>query len=666
MNNYKNKKHLVINGDCEEELDSLLTKFEGKVKLIVTDPPYNISHTKFGNVKVEMSQEKYIEWCESWIDKCIRLLSEDGSIYIMGHARFMPYIMKIMDDKGLYYTNQIIYHYTDGMHDNNMYATRYEPILYYRKSKEKFIFNLDDIRVEPIRFDKTSNIKGKNPSDVWGDINKDEILREACITILNNLDIDKINLNQSSTTILKEELNQYIIRYIENIIDFKRGDVWLINRVRHNSKERIKDETGRKAHVSQKPVKLLERIIKASSNKGDIVLDPFLGTGTTSAVAKRLGRLSIGIEKNFDYIEVINNRLEEEVEEMTTSKKLDDYIIKNETFVPEEIHKNNYSIETQYNKLDEWFIKRDREAFYLTHDFHPYFAAFPPELVKRLLDKYSKEGEKILDCFMGGGTTVTETVMNNRIAFGIDISEFSKLLNKVKATPINIKDTEIDLILNKISEDIYKQREENYKSFNYTIPDVGNIDKWFIERAKYELAIILFHIKSIKDDDLRDFMKIGFSAIIRKVSNAKNAQQHLCIKKDKKIPDVLKIFMDKITLMVKQMKMFNSKVNSCNINLYSNDCRKSPEILGEESIDLIITSPPYGTGSKYTDINRLSFEWLELTKPKGKESLEKNTNFDEVLKVAIEGMYKVLKKGKYCCIVYGDPCDGKGLTVKAI
>ena len=77
-----------------------------------------------------------------------------------------------------------------------------------------------------------------------------------------------------------------------------------------NGKERIKDKTGKKAHPTQKPESLLHRILIGSSNKGDIILDPFFGTGTTGAVAKKLGRKYIGIEKDKQYIEVAKKRID--------------------------------------------------------------------------------------------------------------------------------------------------------------------------------------------------------------------------------------------------------------------------------------------------------------------------------------------------------------------
>ena len=84
-------------------------------------------------------------------------------------------------------------------------------------------------------------------------------------------------------------------------------DLWVLPVVQ--GKERVKDKTGRAAHPTQKPENLLERVILASSNKGDIVLDPFLGSGTTAFVAQKLGRKWIGIETDDNYIKIAQKRL---------------------------------------------------------------------------------------------------------------------------------------------------------------------------------------------------------------------------------------------------------------------------------------------------------------------------------------------------------------------
>jgi DNA modification methylase len=74
-------------------------------------------------------------------------------------------------------------------------------------------------------------------------------------------------------------------------------------------RERLKGSDGRALHPTQKPEEMLRRIIIASSNKGDIVLDPFLGSGTTAAIAKQLGRKWIGVEKNKDYVKIAKKRI---------------------------------------------------------------------------------------------------------------------------------------------------------------------------------------------------------------------------------------------------------------------------------------------------------------------------------------------------------------------
>lgn len=229
-----------------ELLDMIEDKF---FRLVFADPPYNMGK-KFGNnVDKWDTPDEYKNWCIKWIDKCIRKLSKDGSIMIMGHPRNSAYLVPYLDSF-LTYANQIIYYYTDGMPERKNFERRYEMILYYRNRCSNYLFNWKDVRVPLIRYDKTSNLKGKNPNDVWK-----------------------------------------------------------INRVRWNSKERVSLPNGKIAHAAQKPIRLMRRIILTTTNEGDWVLDPFLGTGTTSVAAKELKRKSIGIEINSEYAEIAMNRI---------------------------------------------------------------------------------------------------------------------------------------------------------------------------------------------------------------------------------------------------------------------------------------------------------------------------------------------------------------------
>ena len=342
----------------------------------------------------------------------------------------------------------------------------------------------------------------------------------------------------------------------------------------------------------------------------------------------------------------------------------------NNKFNPEKIFSTIAQVEKEYNKIDEWFIPRDRHSFYLTHDFHPYFAAFPPELVVRLLEKYSKQNDVFLDPFMGGGSSIVEGYKLKRKTIGIDISFFAKFVSKTKTNPIKIDEDKISKLFRDIEEDIANNRKTKYDNYKYNLPNIKNIDKWFSSESKFDLGIIRHHINMASDIDFRDFLLLGFSSIIRKASNAKNAQQHISIKKGKKIPEAYPLFQEKINLMCKQMKEYVEILGDLNQysepKLYVYDVRKMDEIIEPDSIDIIITSPPYGTGSKYTEVYRLNFEWLEVDKPIRKETMENSKNFKFELEVALAKMYKVLKKNKYCFIVYGDPSTDDSLTRVAI
>lgn len=328
------------------------------------------------------------------------------------------------------------------------------------------------------------------------------------------------------------------------------------------------------------------------------------------------------------------------------------------------------TLEGEFNKIDEWFIPRDRSSFYLTHDFHPYFAAFPPELVTRLLEKYSQVGDVLLDPFMGGGSAIIEGYLQKRKTIGLDISTLSEFITEVKSRPIDVNDKEVDQILYCVREDITNHKISNYSKFLYYIPHVTNIDKWFTKESKLDLAILLHHLKKIEQKELREFLLLAFSSIVRKVSNATNGQLHLCTKRNKKIPLVYTLFEEKVHLMVDQMKQYTARLDKnysyAAPELYAYDVRKMDDIISPNSVDIIITSPPYGTGSRYTEIYRLNFEWLELKKPASQDSMEKCRNFKAELKKALFQIYIVLKKGKYCLFVYGDPSTEGSLTRSAI
>ena len=251
INTYQNKQTKIIYADV---FDGLNIIENNSVDLIFVDPPYNIGK-KFGNfIEKWNSEEEYLQWSYKWIDLCIDKLKDNGSIYIMTSTEAMPYF-DIYIRKKMKILSRIVWTYdSSGVQAKKYYGSLYEPILFCVKNKSNYTFNYKDILVEA----KTGSTR--KLIDYRGKVPKPYNTKKV------------------------------------------PGNTWYFPRVRYRMDEY-------EEHPSQKPEKLLDRIIKASSNEGDLILDPFAGTFTTCAVAQKLGRKSIGIENQEDYIKIGLRRL---------------------------------------------------------------------------------------------------------------------------------------------------------------------------------------------------------------------------------------------------------------------------------------------------------------------------------------------------------------------
>ncbi|MCX8480657.1 MAG: adenine-specific DNA-methyltransferase [Sediminibacterium sp.] len=247
-----NEKHKIMYADALEALKMLP---DNSVDLIFADPPYNIGKIFNGIIEKWDTEESYLVWCYKWLDLCIQKLKPTGSFYVMTATQFMPYF-DIHLRKKLTILSRLIWSYdSSGVQAKKYYGSMYEPILFCVKDKNNYTFNSNDILVE-------------------------------------------------AKTGAKRKLIDYR-KAVPNVYNSEKvpGNVWEFARVRYRMDEY-------KNHPTQKPISLLERIIKASSNKGDLVLDPFSGTFTTSYVAKELDRNSIGIELQDEYIKIGLRRLQ--------------------------------------------------------------------------------------------------------------------------------------------------------------------------------------------------------------------------------------------------------------------------------------------------------------------------------------------------------------------
>ncbi len=243
---------LIILGNTIQVLEYEIP--DASIDLIFADPPYNIGKRFVNSVDKWPSDEDYVHWCHQWLDLCIAKLKPHGSMYIMTSTQCMPYIDIYLRQR-IHVRSRIVWHYdSSGVQAKNHYGSMYEPILFCVKDNNSYTFNAENIKVEA---------------------------RTGAIRQL-------IDYRKPTPT-------PYNTQKVP-------GNTWYFARVRYRMPEY-------ENHPTQKPESLLERIITASSNEGDTVLDPFAGTFTTCAVAQRLKRKSVGVDSELEYVKIGLRRL---------------------------------------------------------------------------------------------------------------------------------------------------------------------------------------------------------------------------------------------------------------------------------------------------------------------------------------------------------------------
>src|SRR5438067_2579157 len=252
----------ILTGDCLRHLAELPGAC---VDLAFADPPFNIGYD-YDVYDDRQSRADYLVWTERWLAAVRRVLRPTASFYVAIGDEYAAEMKVRLDALGLVLRNWIVWHYTFGVHCTKKFTRSHAHIFYYVAHPRRFTFNADAVRVPSARqttyADRRANPRGRVPDDTW------------------------------------------VLRPQEDGRFFKpQEDTWYESRVCGTFKER----TG---HPCQMPEAVLERIVRASSNVGDMVLDPFAGSGTTLTVSKRLGRRYVGVELSEAYAQAIRERLQ--------------------------------------------------------------------------------------------------------------------------------------------------------------------------------------------------------------------------------------------------------------------------------------------------------------------------------------------------------------------
>lgn len=244
----------TINQDLMEIIEYLPSGF---VDLLFIDPPYNLNKDFNGSSFKQMSTISYTEWLEEWFSKLIKVLKPNASIYVCGDWQSSTSIFTVLEK---YFTirNRITWEREKGRGAKANWKNSSEDI-WFATVNEKYTFNIEDVKLKRKVIAPYVDDKGKAKD--W-----------------NSTEDGNFRLTHPSN--LWTDLTVPFWSMAENT-----------------------------EHPTQKPEKLLAKIILASSNVGDFVLDPMCGSGTTSVVAKKLGRNYCGIEKDLEYSCVTEKRL---------------------------------------------------------------------------------------------------------------------------------------------------------------------------------------------------------------------------------------------------------------------------------------------------------------------------------------------------------------------
>jgi site-specific DNA-methyltransferase (adenine-specific) len=260
---HSSKHGMMYVGDCIEGMRGLP---DGCSSLVIADPPYNLGK-KFGGWREPRDVDRWLPWCKEWLAECVRLMSDDGSIFVYGIHHYLCYLQVAMYDLGLTYRRQIIWRYENGFAGyTKTLSAHYEPILWFSKG-EKFVYH--EIR-EPYK----------------------------------------------STERLKHAITKNGKVWKPNPLGRLAGDVWSFPTL---AGRRFRDE--KVDHPTQKPRSLTDRIVVHFSNPGDLIIVPFVGSGTECESAGANGRRFWGAEINSDYVKIAKDRLRKLQSKVTCDRR---------------------------------------------------------------------------------------------------------------------------------------------------------------------------------------------------------------------------------------------------------------------------------------------------------------------------------------------------------
>lgn len=270
----------IATGDCLEGLAKLA---DGCVDLSFADPPFNIGY-EYDVYEDRKAADHYLDWCRGWIGQLHRVLKPNGTFWLAIGDEFAAELKMIAQrEVGFTCRSWVVWYYTFGVNCTKKFSRSHAHLFHFVKNPRDFTFNSEQVRVPSARQlvygDGRANPAGRLPDDTW-------IIPPHAVDMMAGDKTFTLRPQDLPTGFRPDE------------------DTWYFPRVAGTFKQRAG------WHGCQMPEQLLGRIIRACSNPGEVVLDPFGGSGTTLAVAKKLGRRYLGFELSPEYAANIQKRLD--------------------------------------------------------------------------------------------------------------------------------------------------------------------------------------------------------------------------------------------------------------------------------------------------------------------------------------------------------------------
>ena len=268
-------------------------------------------------------------------------------------------------------------------------------------------------------------------------------------------------------------------------------------------------------------------------------------------------------------------------------------------------HTNFDNIEVSH----EWAFENVRSIEQWTHGYHRYPAKFLPNVVKKIIEDYAPDCNVIADLFAGCGTTLVEAKVHGKRSIGTDINPVAQLITKVKTTPI--EPTALQQSYQTLIALFDGYVEDDY----INIQKHERIDYWFFPSEKAKIAFLFSSVRDSAFDDIsKEFFYVCISHILKNCSRWLQSSTKPQIDPNKNIPDPFEEFKRHCQKMIKSnCALYDELVAKGNLDtqcdILLEDARRTS--IEDESVDIIITSPPYVTSYEYADIHQLTGYWMD-------------------------------------------------------